>query len=94
MARNEKCRESILAQRAVARRHLHAVSEAWSLQTTLGGHCHAENPLSSEAWGELTLGDVYAVRVDQCALGLRCPKTSGKIRWHGNSMGYVKYDGM
>ena len=75
MARNEKCRESILAQRAVARRHLHAVSEAWSLQTTLGGHCHAENPLSSEAWGELTLGDVYAVRVDQCALGLRCPKT-------------------
>ena len=74
MARNEKCKESILAQRAVARRHLHAVSEAWALQTTLGGHCHAENPLSSEAWGELTLGDVYAVRVDQCALGLRCPK--------------------
>ena len=75
MSKGGSCREKIVAQRAKARRHLHAVTEAWALQTALGGHCHCENPLTSEAWGELCLGEVYDIRVDQCALGLRCPKT-------------------
>ena len=75
MTRGGSCRDRILAQRAKARRHLHAVTEAWALQTALGGHCHGENPLTSEAWGELHLGEVCDIRVDQCALGLRCPKT-------------------
>ena len=75
IAKGGKCEQGIKAQRAKARRHLHAVSEAWSIQVALGGHCHAENPLTSEAWCELRLGDVYDIRIDQCALGLRCPKT-------------------
>jgi hypothetical protein len=75
MSRGGKTEQVILAQRAKARRHLHAVSEAWSIQIALGGHCHAENPLTSEAWFELSLGEVYDIRIDQCALGLRCPKT-------------------
>ena len=56
MSRGGKTEQVILAQRAKARRHLHAVSEAWSIQIALGGHCHAENPLTSEAWFELSPG--------------------------------------
>ena len=59
MSKGGSCREKIVAQRAKARRHLHAVTEAWALQTALGGHCHCENPLTSEAWGELCLGEKY-----------------------------------
>ena len=79
LAKKGSCAEKILAQRAKNRRHLHAVSEAWSIQTALGGHCHAENPLTSEAWCELKLGEVFDVRCDQCALGLRCPKTKNPV---------------
>ena len=76
MKRSPEIKKAILEERRVARRHLHAVSESWALQVLLGGSCHAENPLSSEAWRELHLGEVFDVRVDQCALGLRCPKTN------------------
>ena len=79
LAKGGSCAEKILVQRAKARRHLHAVTEAWSIQVVLGGHCHAENPLTSEAWNELNLGEVYDVRTDQCALGLRCPKTRNPV---------------
>ena len=79
LAKGGSCAERILAQRAKARRHLHAVTEAWSIQVALGGHCHAENPLTSQAWNELSLGEVYDVRTDQCALGLRCPKSRNPV---------------
>ena len=46
-----------------------------NLQVGLGGQAHAENPLSSDAWDELHLGKCWSQRIDQCALGLRCPKT-------------------
>ena len=74
MSEDESLKSRILEQRQIARRYLHMVSEAWQLQTALGGHCHAENPLSSLAWSELSLGTVWVCRVDQCALGLRSPK--------------------
>ena len=75
MARSETARQEIMAQRAIARRYLKNVSEAWHLQVGLGGQAHAENPLSSDAWDELHLGKCWSQRIDQCALGLRCPKT-------------------
>ena len=61
-------------ERAVARRYLHNVSEAWNLQCALGGHCHAENPLSSLAWAELSLDKAWEVRVDQRAMGFESTK--------------------
>ena len=79
MSKDESLKSRILEQRQIARRYLHMVSEAWQLQTALGGHCHAENPLSSLAWSELSLGTVWVCRVDQCALGLRSPKTKNMI---------------
>eukprot|EP00435_Cladocopium_sp_Y103_P065222 s43_g27.t1 len=79
MSKDENLKSRILEQRQIARRYLHMVSEAWQLQTALGGHCHAENPLSSYAWSELSLGPVWVCRVDQCALGLRSPKTKNMI---------------
>ena len=81
MSKDESLKSRILEQRQIARRYLHMVSEAWQLQTALGGHCHAENPLSSKAWSELSLGTVWVCRGDQCALGLRLqsPKTKNMI---------------
>ena len=76
MARSPEQKQEILSQRATARRYLHNISEAWHLQVALGGHIHIENPLSSDAWCELNLGKAWSVRVDQCSLGLRCPKTN------------------
>ena len=67
--------EKIMSERAIARRYLHNVSEAWNLQILLGGHAHAENPLASQAWAELCLENAWEVRIDQCALGLRSPKS-------------------
>ena len=80
MSRSQKAREAIEHERSVARRHLRAVSECWALQTELGGHSHAENPQSSEAWRELDIREVYEVCVHQCALGLRCPKTNQPVK--------------
>eukprot|EP00435_Cladocopium_sp_Y103_P055859 s19_g18.t1 len=76
MARNSQLRADILQKRAYQKRYLHVVAEAWNLQNLLGGYNHCENPLSSDAWKELMLGDVYDCRIDQCAMGLRCPKTN------------------
>ena len=67
---------TVLQQRKIAKRHLSAVSEAWQLQRLFGGHCHAENPLTSEAWSQLQLLDFHEVRIDMCSLGMRCPKTN------------------
>ena len=75
ISRSPKMKEDIENQRKLARRHLRAVTESWYLQTWLGGHAHAENPWSSEAWNELHLGQVWHVRIDQCAVGLRSPKS-------------------
>ena len=55
------------------------VSEALHLQKAFSAHCHAENPLSSLAWNELNIGDVWTCRIDQCALGLRSPKNGNMI---------------
>lgn len=63
-------------KRNQARKHLQVVSESWHLQTSLGGSCHAENPLTSLAWQELNVGSVWSVRIDQCATGL-CSVRSG-----------------
>ena len=76
MAKGPEQRDRILQKRQTAKRHLRAVSEAWHLQQLLGGHCHAENPYTSEAWGQLSLGRVHDVRIDMCSLGMRCPKTN------------------
>ena len=76
MTRNAQIRADILQKRAYQRRYLHIVAEAWNLQNLLGGYNHCENPLSSDAWKELMLGDVFDCRIDQCAMGLRCPKTN------------------
>lgn len=77
--RDPKTRDEILKQRMIARKYLHNVSEAWHLQRHLGGHAHCENPLSSQAWAELNLGVCWEVRIDQCALGLRSPRSDVPI---------------
>ena len=79
MSKNPRTCQLIMHERAVARRYLHNVSEAWNLQCALGGHCHAENPLSSLAWAELSLEQAWEVRVDQCAMGLRAPNTDKPV---------------
>ena len=48
--------EKIVSERAIARRYLHNVSEAWNLQILLSGHAHAENPLASQAWARVVFG--------------------------------------
>ena len=77
--KDPKTRDEILRQRTIARKYLHNVSEAWHLQKHLGGHAHCENPLSSQAWAELRLGECWEVRIDQCALGLRSPRSDVPI---------------
>ena len=76
MQKNEKLREQVQADRQTARKHLSVVSELWTLQHLLGNHVHLENPLTSDAWKELKFPHAYIVRIDQCSLGLRCPKTN------------------
>ena len=75
LSRDPKTRDEILRQRDIALKYLHNVSEAWHLQKFLGGHAHCENPWSSLAWAELNLGECWEVRIDQCSLGLRSPKS-------------------
>ena len=80
MARSDQMRSEIMSRRSQNLRHLHVVAEAWNLQNLLKGYNHCENPLSSDAWKELHLvGEVYDIRIDQCALGLRCPKTNKPV---------------
>ena len=76
MHKNDKLREQVQADRQTARRHLIVVSELWTLQHLLGNHVHIENPLTSDAWKELKFPQAFVIRVDQCSLGLRCPKTN------------------
>ena len=61
-----------------SRERKRAVSEAWQLQRLLGGHCHA--PLTSEAWSEISVGEVFDVRIDMCSVGMRCPKTNVPVK--------------
>eukprot|EP00435_Cladocopium_sp_Y103_P016594 s2147_g4.t1 len=77
--RDPKTRDEILKQRDIALKYLHNVSEAWHLQKFLGGHAHCENPWSSLAWAELNLGECWEVRIDQCSLGLRSPRSDVPI---------------
>ena len=79
MSKSPEARDEILKERALARRYRPRVSEAWHWQKAFSGHCHAENPLSSLAWNELNIGDVWTCRIDQCALGLRSPKNGSMI---------------
>ena len=65
-----------MKKRHQAKRHLQCVSETWHLQVMLGGQAHAENPYSSDMWQELVLGPAWSIRIDQCALGLRSPKSN------------------
>lgn len=76
MQKSDKLREQVQADRKTARRHLIVVSELWTLQHLLGNHVHIENPLTSDAWKELKFPRAFVIRVDQCSLGLRCPKTN------------------
>ena len=76
MSKSELLKAEIESHRIRARRQLHLVSECWLLQMTLQGHCHLENPLASEAWNELVLGEAWTTRIDQCSLGLRSPKSN------------------
>ena len=76
MSRSHELKDEIMSRRQKHRRYLRAVSEAWNLQNILGGFNHCENPLGSDAWKELDLGEVFDIRVDQCAMGLRCPKSN------------------
>ena len=79
MHRDEQLCEDTLAARHRARRHLSIVPEIWHFQQSLGHHAHIENPLTSDAWKELRLHNAYDVRIDQCSVGLRCPKTNNPI---------------
>lgn len=79
MSRSEATREEIVRQRGIARRYLHNVSEAWNLQSDLGGEAHCENPWTSLAWKEVNLRHAWEVRVDQCAIGLRSPRSKCPI---------------
>ncbi|CAL1138729.1 unnamed protein product [Cladocopium goreaui] len=79
MSKSPKLKDEIMSRRQHHRRYLRTVAEAWNLQNILGGFNHAENPLSSDAWQELDLGEVFDIRVDQCAMGLRCPKTNRPV---------------
>lgn len=76
LAKGGASEATVVKQRMEARRHLRAVSEAWQLQRLQGGHCHAENPLTSEAWSNIHIGEVFDVRIDMCSMGMRCPKTN------------------
>ncbi|CAE7884699.1 RE1 [Symbiodinium microadriaticum] len=67
---------NVLARRKKERPFLHLFEQAWSLQTMLGGHIHAENPVASLAWNEMSLGPAYEVDFDLCAVGL-VDKSSG-----------------
>ena len=76
MALSESRKQEIMKKRHQAKRHLQCVSETWHLQVMLGGQAHAENPYSSDMWQELVLGPAWSIRIDQCALGLRSPKSN------------------
>ena len=76
MSRSHELKEEIMSRRQKHRRYLRTVQEAWNLQNILGGFNSCENPLSSDAWKELDLGEVFDIRVDQCAMGLRCPRSN------------------
>lgn len=79
MHRDPSLAQSTLEARQIARRHLSIVPEIWNLQQSLGGFTHIENPLTSDAWKEFQLHMAYDVRIDQCSLGLRCPRTKKPI---------------
>lgn len=79
IAKGGSAEQTVRSARAKARRHLRAVSECWNLQVTLGGHCHAENPLSSDAWKELALRHVHDASIHQCVLGLTCPRSGRPV---------------
>ena len=74
--RDEQLCQDTLAARQRARRHLSIVPEIWHFQQSLGHHAHIENPLTSDAWKGFRLHNAYDVRIDQCSVGLRCPKTN------------------
>ena len=59
MSKSPQLKEKIMSRRQQHRRYLRTVAEAWNLQNILGGFNHAENPLRSEAWQELDLGEVF-----------------------------------
>ena len=69
-----------LARRRKERPFLRLFEQAWALQTMLGGHVHIENPVGSLVWNELSLGPVYEVDFDMCALGLVDKKTHVPLR--------------
>ncbi|CAE7205276.1 GIP, partial [Symbiodinium sp. CCMP2456] len=76
LAKGGNAARNVLARRKKERPFLHLFEQAWSLQTMLGGHIHAENPVASLAWNEMSLGPAYEVDLDLCAVGL-VDKTSG-----------------
>lgn len=76
MAKDPELEQRTLEARQMARRYLSLAPEIWSFQQSLGHHVHVENPLTSDAWKELRLHNAFDVRIDQCSLGLRCPKTN------------------
>ena len=76
MSKSDLLKCKIESSRAFAKRQLHLVEEVWHLQKALGGHCHAENPLTSDAWKELSLGEAWTTRIDECALDLRSPRSN------------------
>ena len=76
---DEVRQQHVLDARRLAKRHLSIVPEVWTLQQSLGGHTHIENPLTSDAWKEFRLPNAYVVRIDQCSVGLRCPKTNKPV---------------
>ena len=79
IAKGGSAAEKVLTMRGRQRVFLRLVEQAWALQQMLGGHAHAENPMTSEAWQELVLGPVFEADFHMCAVGLRCPKTKGPV---------------
>ena len=54
---------------------LRVFEQAWVLQTSQGGHIHAENPVGSLAWKDLDLGPAYEADFHMCAVGMKCVDT-------------------
>ena len=75
LAKGGKLAEEVTQQRQREKPFLRLFEQAWSLQTLLGGHIHAENPVTSLAWKELSLGPAFEVDLHMCSVGLRCTQS-------------------
>ena len=75
IAKGGKAAKTILAQRLKEKPFLRLFEQAWYLQTSQGGHVHAENPVGSLAWKDLDIGPAFEADFHMCAVGMKCADT-------------------